>query len=120
MTDKHEPIQRRAERLPFSAEIELRRRTRSLKYRVTIRDFSPAGASLNLVDRVELGEIIWIKLDGLESIEANVRWTRDFVAGVKFAKPLHPSVFAMLIERQTASSPSTNPLDITVPYEKPT
>lgn len=97
MTNEQRPVER-PERHPFGAEIEIRR-AHSLKYRVTIRDFSPSGASLNLVDRVELDEIIWIKLDGLESLEAKVCWTRDFVAGIKFAKPLHPSVFDMLVER---------------------
>ena len=64
------------------------------------RDLSPQGCSLNLVDRVELDEIIWIKFLGLESLEADVCWTKDFVAGVEFKKPLHPSVFAMILDRQ--------------------
>ena len=98
-TDKQESVERRSERLSFNAEIDLRR-VRSLKYRVSVRDLSPEGASLNLVDRVEIGETIWIKLDGMESFESKVRWTRDFVAGVQFAKPIHSSVFAMLVERQ--------------------
>ncbi len=92
-------IERRAERMPFDAEIELRR-TRGMRYRVTVRDFSPQGCSLNLVDRVQLDEVIWIKFPSLESLEADVCWTRDFVAGVEFRKPLHPSVFAMNLGRQ--------------------
>ena len=93
---------RKAERVPFDAEIELRR-TRGLKYRVNVRDFSPEGCSINLVDRVELDEIIWIKLPGLASLEADVCWTKDFVAGVKFTTPLHPSVFAMITDPPKAT-----------------
>jgi hypothetical protein len=119
MTEKHEPIERRAERLPFEAEIEIRR-ARSIKYRATIRDFSPEGASLNLVDRVEIDETIWIKFVGLENLESSVRWTHDFVAGVKFARPLHPSVFARLLERQAPGAAPAKPRDGTVPFEKPT
>jgi hypothetical protein len=101
MTGKAESVARRAERMPFGAEIELRR-TRGMKYRVTVRNFSPQGCSLNLVDRVELDEIIWIKFAGLESLEADVCWTQDFVAGVEFRKPLHASVFAMILDRKGA------------------
>jgi len=89
---------RRAQRLPMSAEIELRRSFNG-KYQVTVRDFSPQGCCINLIDRVALDETLWIKLPGLESIEAYVCWTQDFVAGVEFLKPLHPAVFDMLIKR---------------------
>ncbi len=102
MTGKAKSIERRAERKPFDAEIELRR-TRGMKYRVTVRDLSPQGCSINLVDRVELDEIIWIKFPGLESLEADVCWTKDFVAGVEFRRPLHPSVFALILDRKGAS-----------------
>ena len=116
MAEENIPVERRVERVPVDAEIDLRR-TRHLKYRVTIRDFSPEGASLNLVDRVELGEIIWIKFDGLESLESQVRWTRDFVAGVKFAKPLHPAVFARLIEHQPAVPAPVKSSSDEVPFD---
>ncbi|WP_394999616.1 PilZ domain-containing protein [Sphingomonas sp.] len=98
MTDKAESIERRAEREPFGAEIELRR-TRGMKYHVTVRDCSPEGCCINLVDRVGLDEVIWVKLPGLESLEAYVCWTKGFVAGLEFAKPLHPAVFQMLLQR---------------------
>ena len=92
------PLPRRAERSPLSAEIELRRSFNG-KYQVTVRDCSPQGCCINLVDRVALDETLWIKLPGLESIEAYVCWTRDFVAGVEFIKPLHPAVFDLLMAR---------------------
>ncbi len=98
MTEENEPAERRACRVLLDAEIDLRR-SGHLKHRVTIRDFSPEGASLNLVDRVALGETVWIKFDGLESLESSVRWTHDFVAGVRFAKPLHSAVFAKLLQQ---------------------
>jgi len=89
---------RRSERVAISAEIELRRSFNG-KYPVTVRDCSAQGCCINLVDRVALDETLWIKLPGLESIEAYVCWTRDFVAGVEFIKPLHPAVFDMLMKR---------------------
>lgn len=93
------PAPRRHERVPLEAEIELRR-TRAGRYNVTIRDCSPSGCAINLIDRVQLDEVIWIKFPGLESLEAYVCWTEGFVAGVEFLKPLHPAVFANLVERQ--------------------
>lgn len=92
------PLPRRSERIPLSAEIELRRSFNG-KYQVTVRDCSPQGCCINLVDRVALDETLWIKLPGLESIEAYVCWTQDFIAGVEFIKPLHPAVFDMLMAR---------------------
>ncbi|MEO5640154.1 MAG: PilZ domain-containing protein [Sphingomicrobium sp.] len=92
------PWPRRSARRPLSAEIELRRSFNG-KYQVTVRDCSLQGCCINLVDRVALDETLWIKLPGLESIEAYVCWTRDFVAGVQFMKPLHPAVFDMLMAR---------------------
>ena len=92
------PLERRAVRVPITAEIEVRRSFNG-KYPVTVRDCSPHGCCINLLDRVALDETLWIKLPGIESIEAYVCWTRDFVAGVEFIKPLHPAVFDMLLKR---------------------
>ncbi|MEO7786738.1 MAG: PilZ domain-containing protein [Sphingomicrobium sp.] len=91
-------LQRRSARVALSAEIELRRSFNG-KYQVTVRDCSPQGCCVNLVDRVALDETLWIKLPGLESMEAYVCWTQDFVAGLEFLKPLHPAVFEMLMKR---------------------
>lgn len=97
-TEGAPPLERRAVRVAISAEIEVRRSFNG-KYPVTVRDCSPQGCCINLLDRVALDETLWIKLPGIESIEAYVCWTRDFVAGVEFIKPLHPAVFDMLIKR---------------------
>jgi hypothetical protein len=91
-------LPRRSERVSLGAEIELRR-TGTIKHHVTVRDCSPEGCCINLVDRVGLDEVIWVKLPGLESLEAYVCWTKGFVAGLEFARPLHPAVFQMLLQR---------------------
>ena len=92
------PKPRRSKRYPLTAEIELRR-TRTTRHSVGVRDLSCHGCCINLVDRVALDEIIWIKLPEIESLEAYVCWTRGFVAGVEFSKPLHPAVFDLLVAR---------------------
>ena len=95
-------LPRRSQRVSLTAELELRR-SGSTKYQVAVRDCSPEGCCVNLIDRLSLDEIVWIKLPGLESLESYVCWTEGFVAGLEFSKPLHPAVFAMLLERYPAS-----------------
>ena len=92
------PIARQSPRVSFPAELELRQSGHK-RYQITVRDCSPQGCCLNLVDRLSLDEVVWIKMPGLESLEAYVCWTRDFLAGVEFTKPLHPAVFDMLLKR---------------------
>ena len=66
--------------------------------RFSRRSFSFAihGCNLHFVERPEVNETHWIKFDGLEALEVQVRWVKDFNAGVRFTRPIHPAVFAML------------------------
>jgi hypothetical protein len=66
---------------------------------VQLRDLSLHGCSIELVNRVHVGEQLWIKLPGIESIGCFVCWEKEFTAGVDFVAPLHPAVFAMLRQR---------------------
>ena len=79
----------------MDAEVRLRRST-DKPYKVRLRDVSQHGCSVELVNRVQLGERVWIKLPDLESIEGFVCWEDEFCAGIDFAGPLHPAVFDML------------------------
>lgn len=65
-------------------------------FRVHIYDLSPDGCKVEFVERPELGELLWIRFDGLESIEASVRWIAGARAGVRFTHPIHPAVFDRL------------------------
>jgi len=51
------------------------------------------------VTRPKLDETVWVKIDGLESLEALVCWVNGFEAGVEFVRPIHPAVFDFLINR---------------------
>jgi hypothetical protein len=44
---------------------------------------------------------LWVKLDGLESIEAIVCWVEESRLGLMFKAPLHPAVFDMLLVRMS-------------------
>ena len=93
---------RRAERVPIGADISLRRSFET-RYQVKILDLSPHGCRVELVERVRPGDRLWISLPGIETLEATACWVDNFVAGVEFAHPLHPSVFAMLTARMNGS-----------------
>ena len=93
---------RRAERVALRAHVDFRR-AGDHRYRVNVLDFSPEGCRIELPERVLPGELIWISLAGLESLPARVRWVKDWIAGVEFERPLHPSVFTHVSQRMRAS-----------------
>ena len=87
---------RKTERVPFTAEVGLRR-SGFHSFRVRVFDASPEGCKIEFIERPSLGERVWVKFDGLEGIEATVRWLDDHVGGVHFELPLHEAVFQQLI-----------------------
>jgi hypothetical protein len=98
------PIQhkkRDAERFDLPTEVALRRPGRSL-YHTRLFDLSNEGCRVEFVERPRIGERIWVKLAGLDSIEAEVRWREDFFGGLKFVRPIYPAVFELLSMRLRA------------------
>ena len=89
---------RRAERVLLRADIDFRR-AGDHRYRVNIFDLSPEGCRIESPIIVSQGDIIWISLPGLESIEAEVCWVKEWIVGVEFTRPLYPSVFEMVRDR---------------------
>lgn len=92
-------LPRRSMRIRLKAEVRFLRAS-DRPYYVQLRNLSEDGCSVELINPVNVGEKVWIKLPGLEAIEGIVRWQSDFTAGVVFATPLHPAVLTMLIQRQ--------------------
>ena len=92
------PIARTSPRLTLQAQVQLRGEQRH-SHTVTIRDLSTNGCCLDVVYRVKLDERMWVKLPGIEPIEAFVCWENEFTAGVDFVAPLHPAVLKMLTQK---------------------
>jgi len=86
------------ERVSVDGEVAMRRAGK-LHFRVRIYDISPDGCKAEFVDRPDLGEQLWVKFDGMEALEADVRWIVAAKAGLKFARPIHAAVFDMLLTR---------------------
>lgn len=89
---------RQHERVSLEAKILLRRAGRK-NYVVQTTDVSPSGCRIEFVDRPSLGERHWVKFDGLEAIEGEVRWVERFNAGLKFVRPIYPAVFELLLAK---------------------
>ena len=92
------PRARAADRVAVQAQVMLRRAAQN-RYRVSAYDLSRYGCKLEFVERPKVHERVWVKFEGLEAIEAEVCWTADFAAGLKFQHPLHPAVFDSLVAR---------------------
>ena len=89
---------RRNARVSLQAEVQLRR-SGQRHYRVDVHDVSPDGCRLEFVERPRLDETVWVKFDGMESIEASVCWARGHDVGVEFTRAIHPAVFETLVHR---------------------
>lgn len=85
-------------RVPLSAEVSLRRLGQQ-SYRVRITDLSPQGCKIELVERPRIGEVLLLKFDGFEVLDAEVCWVDGFIAGLRFEKPFHAAVFDLLVQR---------------------
>ena len=89
---------RRQERHALKGDVRLRQRGEN-RYPASIRDVSTGGCRVELTKTVAIGDMMWIGLPGLETIQATVRWTDGWVAGVQFETPLHPSVLELVEKR---------------------
>ena len=85
-------------RQAVTAEMILRRAGQNA-YRVTVCDLTCKGCKIEFVERPIVGETVWAKFDGLESLEAKVRWIAGAWTGLEFERTLYPSVFELLMTR---------------------
>ena len=89
---------RSADRIELRADLSLRRVGRQ-HYRARVFDISPEGCKVEFVERPRLDELVWVKFDCLEAIEASVCWVDGFYGGLKFLRPIYPAVFDLLLAR---------------------
>lgn len=89
---------RNAERIELCADLSLRRVGRQ-NYRARVFDISPEGCKVEFVERPRLDELVWVKFESLEAVEASVCWVDGFYGGLKFLRPIYPAVFDLLLTR---------------------
>jgi hypothetical protein len=87
--------ERRSERRPMVVRVQYRRTI--VRLAAQILDLSQHGLRLAGMERLRIGESVWITLPGLPPRQAKVVWTDRFEAGCVFAEPLHAAVFEAII-----------------------
>lgn len=63
---------------------------------------SAGGCRVELIEMVNSGEPVIVRLPALEPLGAEVAWVQGANAGLRFQRPLHPAVFDQLMDRLTA------------------
>jgi hypothetical protein len=91
-------VPRKIERMALTAEVRLRR-IGGAAYQVSVFDLSPLGCRVEVIEQPREGELMLIKFDGLEALEAEVCWVDGPRAGLRFGKSIHPAVFELLLTR---------------------
>ena len=92
---------RKSPRVGLAAEVSLRRSGQKT-YRANVHDVSQDGCKVEFVERPMLDELVWVKFEGLEALEAMVCWVEGFSVGLEFQRPVHPAVFEVLLQRLAA------------------
>ena len=60
-------------------------------------DVTRYGCKTEVIERPSIYEHVWIKFDGLDSLEAIVCWVEESSLGLMYKDPIHPAVFDMLL-----------------------
>lgn len=71
---------------------------------VPISDVSVTGCKVEFADRPQVGESVFIRFDGLDSIEATVCWVGDRDCGLDFVCPIHPAILELLLQRHSRTA----------------
>lgn len=69
---------------------------------VRLRDLSSHGCSVELVDRVQVHEVLWVKFPDIEARRGVVRWEKDYTCGIEFDAPFHPAVIDVIVIRMAS------------------
>jgi hypothetical protein len=103
-TDQKRKTPRAHQRQVVNSELSLRRVGRKAYYG-RLFDVAPGGCKVEFIERPRAGETLWAKFDGLEAMEANVRWIDGFYGGLQFVHPIHPAIFDSLIAKLMPAKP---------------
>ena len=99
--DRRQSARRSLER----AEL-IMRRIGGFNFQVPLVDVSVGGCRIVLIEECVTGEDVIARFPQLEPLGGLVRWTEGTTAGVEFARPIHPAVFAMLLSRMESGDAS--------------
>jgi len=98
LIEERAPVERKQKRRKIRCEVGLRKLGHGV-YRVDVRDLSPSGCKVTLVERPRQEDRMLIKFDGLDALDCRVRWVDGYEAGLEFDRPIHGAVFDLLLTR---------------------
>ena len=98
-----EGCRRRSCRRPVDHEVSVKK-VGGFGFQLATQDVSPDGCRVELVEMVDTGERVIVRLPSIEPLGAEVAWVKGANAGLQFQRPLHPAVFEQLIDRVLASA----------------
>lgn len=87
--------ERQSERRPLMVRVQYRRTI--VRLAAQILDLSRHGLRLAGMERLRVGECVWITLPGLPPRQSRVVWVDRFEAGCVFIEPLHEAVFDAIV-----------------------
>ncbi|RPF72626.1 PilZ domain-containing protein [Aurantiacibacter spongiae] len=68
-------------------------------FQTVVNDLSLSGFSATALNRMHVGSICWLTLPGLESLQSEVVWWENGVAGCAFSNLLSPIVHDNILAR---------------------
>lgn len=66
---------------------------------MNVYNVSVGGCRVDCVERLALDEVVWIKFDALEALEASVCWIEGYELGLEFRREIHPAVLVDLVRK---------------------
>lgn len=75
-------------------------------FQTNVQDLSISGFSANSINRMHEGQMCWLTLPGLESLQGQVVWWENCIVGVAFDELLSPIVHDNLLMRYSSASVS--------------
>lgn len=73
-------------------------------FQTVVHDLSISGFSASAISRMHPGQICWISLPGLESLQAEVVWWENSIVGCAFMELLSPIVHDNILQKYSPSS----------------
>lgn len=71
-------------------------------FQTVVHDLSISGFSAAAINRMHQGQLCWLTLPGLESLQAEVVWWDNCIVGCAFQELLSPIVHDNILARYTA------------------
>ena len=68
------------------------------RFDIRVLDMSVTGFRAEAHYGLDPGDLVWIKLPGLQGLEATIAWRDKEIVGGRFCQPLHPAVLDHLIQ----------------------